>query len=337
MSDDQKVAAAIALAVVLGIVAVMFLVARKVRTAKAEITIPGPPAVKIAAGSEVPAGVAPPSDQVTERRRSLLAGVLVGKDNRTSTSKTIAFAWTLVIAFGLMTLLFAKWLGDPTGWDEQLKDGVQSDYLVLLGGPLAAAVLAKMRATSDANGRTPAAPNSANVQQLVTDDEGDTNLSDFQYLLFNLIAIVYFLGQFLSSQMDSGFPDLPDLLSGLIVTSATGYSATKFVATAKPTLTSVVPLNAAVGGTVKLYGQNLVFPALGNQPALPPIVSVGGVQATLSSYAKIMGADVLEVPVPTGAKPGAGTIAVVRADGLAAVGPAGSDGIAFVVADDSSP
>jgi hypothetical protein len=37
----------------------------------------------------------------------------------------------------------AIWLGDHEPWDRQVDRGLQEEYLLLLGGPFAAAVLAK--------------------------------------------------------------------------------------------------------------------------------------------------------------------------------------------------
>ncbi|HEV2812353.1 MAG TPA: hypothetical protein VGW10_03785 [Solirubrobacteraceae bacterium] len=271
--------------------------------------------------------------QIKVVRRRWLTGIVVGVDHRASTSKTVAFAWTLVIAYGLLALLVAKWWGSSTGWDAQLGDGIQADYLVLLGGPYAAAVLARMRATTQAGegGKPSGAAQDASPTQIVSDDENRTSLGDFQYVLFNLIAIAYFLGEF-TGNLEHGFPDLPDLLSGLVLTSVAGYSATKFVAAAKPTLTSVLPISGLPGAAdVKVYGQNLVLPALGAEPALMPHVAVGGRPATVTAWQKILGADVLTITLHAQATPVVGTLSVVRADGIAAVGPAGSDGIAFTV------
>ena len=71
---------------------------------------------------------------------------------------------------------------------------VSDDYLLLLGGPVAAAVLAKGIVVSQLNNgtltKTPA-PDDAplRVGDLVSADDGSVDLVDFQYSRFNLIAL----------------------------------------------------------------------------------------------------------------------------------------------------
>jgi hypothetical protein len=265
-------------------------------------------------------------------RRSLLGGIVVGKDNRMSTSKTVALAWTVVIAYGLFALLIAWLLGDETGWDKQVKDGLGDDYLVALGGTYAAAVLARVGLAGQGGaGKTTAPPGNEKAVELITDDEGQGALGDFQYVLFNGIAILCFLVLF-TNHLEFGFPDLPDFLAGLALTSAGGYSATKLVAQAGPTLTSVLPVTAAANDSITVYGQNLVVPGsvTGGADVLPK-VAIGGKTVTALQHARVLGADVLTITVPTGATAGPSVVTVVRGDGAAAVGPAGSNGLPFTV------
>jgi hypothetical protein len=76
--------------------------------------------------------------------------------------------------------------------------------------------------------------------QAVTDDTGKADLVDSQYLLFNVIALIYFLGAFFQDPQ-AGFPSIPTLLFALTSTSTAGYVANKAVASATPMLTSVSP------------------------------------------------------------------------------------------------
>ena len=88
---------------------------------------------------------------------------------------------------------------------------------------------------------TPSAPmGDAVPSQLLTDDNGDTDLGDFQYVLFNAIGLTFFLGDFIGD-LASGFPVLPPLLTGLLLTSTAGYGAKKLLPQVPPTLTSVIP------------------------------------------------------------------------------------------------
>ncbi len=267
-------------------------------------------------------------------RRSAFSAIVVGRDHRASTSKSVLLAWTLAIAYGLLALLIAKWLGDGAGWDRQLRNGLQEEYLVLLGGPFAAAVLAKTAAVGQAQrGRTPAAPGFASAKQLVADDAGDTELGDFQYVVFSLIGLAYFFGTFLG-HLGAGFPDLPPILTGLMLTSAGGYTAKKLIQQARPAVTSAVPASMVAGGEgLLVYGTDLIVPAsvAPDGTAQLPIVAVGGRRASVTEFDHVLGADRLTVTIARDAAPGRGTLAVVRADGVPALGPAGADGISFHV------
>src|SRR5215208_693404 len=147
-----------------------------VADAAGEITIPGEPARTVTRGTVLLGSQAQHADMpVKQQRRSWLAALVVGKDHRVSTSKTVVFAWTVAVAFGLLSLIIAVWLGDHGPWDAQVKRGLQEEYLLLLGGPFAAAILAKYAAVSQSDTKTAAPVGDANAGQLVNDDSGDTD------------------------------------------------------------------------------------------------------------------------------------------------------------------
>jgi hypothetical protein len=269
--------------------------------------------------------------------RSGLGSVVVGTDNRLSTSKTTMFVWTLAILYGLLALLLAKAFGDDRGWAVLTgPKGLQEEYLLLLGGPYAAAIVAKVSAVGQATteGKPPAhLTEKPNLGQLISDDAGATDLGDLQYLLFNLVALVFFLIDFWSAP-EQGFPDLPSLLAGLVLTSAGGYAAKKFIRQSGPVLTSLVPPAGAAGQPgVLIYGTNLVIGknVTADGKDLLPRVNLGSLDVEITDHQQILGADRLTVTLPAGATAGVALLSVVRADGLAAVGPAGSDGIPITV------
>ena len=101
---------------------------------------------------------------------SFVTSVIMGQDNRTSTSKTFVLMWTLLIAWGLISLLLpgeivrgracaagsdiqaginsCQAAGDQVGllqlsWRQFLSSGLSAAYLVLLAIPATAAVVAK--------------------------------------------------------------------------------------------------------------------------------------------------------------------------------------------------
>ena len=79
--------------------------------------------------------------------------------------------------------------------EQHLFDGVVAgtgstwpDYLVLLGGPLAALVVAKAatsaKSATGAVQKSPAADSAVSLKQVVTDDNGNPDFVDTQYFLF---------------------------------------------------------------------------------------------------------------------------------------------------------
>lgn len=272
-----------------------------------------------------------PSGDYTRVWLPFLRQLVVGKDNRTSTSKMVALAWTYAVFFGLLSLIVARWLGNPAGYHVLTKTGLRGEYLLFLGGPYAAAVIAKYKAQSSTD-RTAAPVGAANPKQLVTDDSGDIDLGDFQYVLFNALALAFYLGS-LIPHLQQGMPKLPSLLTGLALTSAGGYTAKQLVAQATPTLLSLLPSDAPRGSAVEVWGDNLIVPATGTADgsAVPPTVVVGGALTAVTASEQTLGADHLTVQVPPNASLGQTKLRVIRADGVAALGPGGTDSLAVTI------
>jgi hypothetical protein len=159
---------------------------------------------------------------------SSLRGLVIGQDNRLSTSKTIAAIWTYVVGAALLALVYAELKNHPHPLDATNKSGVIGQYALLFGGPLGAAILAKGIVSNQVD-KNPAAKTSADkasAADLVSGDAGNTDLGDFQYVIFNLVALVYVLGTFLHDPAN-GLPHIPDVLLGLTSVSAVGYVGKK--------------------------------------------------------------------------------------------------------------
>jgi hypothetical protein len=244
-------------------------------------------------------------------RRSL-AGLVMGKDNRVSTSKLQVLVWTYAIAGGLVSLVVAKWAGAAAGYDNLLKEGLKDEYLILLGGPFAAAIAAKAiigakvenKTITKTDGPTDASTGEL-AAQAISDDTGNVDLVDTQYLLFNLVALVYFIGGFVT-QTEDGFPEIPDLLVALTGASAAAYVSNKAVLRALPVLTSVFPAKAAVGEPVNIFGTTLLIPREGGTEQYQDVhVAFDGLEAPVvdKSHA-VSGDDRLTVNVPGGTSDG---------------------------------
>jgi hypothetical protein len=155
-----------------------------------------------------------------------LAKLIIGDDGRVSTSKTIAVVWTFVVAAILLAIVYASFLDHSQALDATNASGVVAQYALLFGGPLGAAILAKGIVNNQvkANPKPPA--DSASAKDLVSNDVGDTDLGDFQYVMFNSVALVYVIGTLLHDPI-SGVPHIPDVLLGLTSVSAVGYVGKK--------------------------------------------------------------------------------------------------------------
>jgi len=204
------------------------------------------------------------------------SGLVTGYDGRRSTSKTITFAWTFVVAWMLITIGFVAARSGASFTD--LLHNTPSLYLVLLGGPYAAAILAKVTVSSGVQaGRIQKPPaTSTGPADIVSNDTGSTDLYDFQYTLFNLVALLIVIFLF-GAHPGKGFPGIPDFLAILTGGSALAYTVNKGVTSNAPSISDVQPQTSRVGDSVRVTGTNLL-PAAAKDAV--PAVTVGGVQAS---------------------------------------------------------
>jgi hypothetical protein len=198
----------------------------------------------------------------------VVQGALIGADGRLSTSKLQAFQWTFVLAWALLSIFIIDWAGDADGYNALIDEGIKDEYLVLLGGPFVALISAKAIVSALTDSGTvvkPAAPDdtpatiSSRVREAFSDDSGNTDLVDTQYLIFGSLALIVFIVTFIR-ETDGGLPQLPTFLVALAGAGATTYVAKKAtLSDSKPTLDHVVPdtVKPTPEATVTLFGQNL--------------------------------------------------------------------------------
>ena len=74
-----------------------------------------------------------------------------------------------------------------------------------------------------------------------------------QYLVFNIIAFLYFFTHFLHA---GTFVTVPSLLLGLTSASAATYTLTKALQSSKPIISTVQPAHIVPDATVIVTGQN---------------------------------------------------------------------------------
>jgi len=280
---------------------------------------------------------------------SFISTVILGADNRTSTSKTFVLMWTLLVAWALVALLIAgEFLpqlacvakrtcgGDgigllQMGWAQFLVSGLDGAYLVLLGIPAAAAVAAKAITQGKVDsGATPVVPTtdadeklSARIAQIFSADDGSTDIADLQYVIFNLMTAAYFVAEMLRLT-GVGLPRLPETLLGLTGVSAALYVGKKAATRTQPTITAVFPSFLIGGQTITVTGtgltKDLAVPDAQQPPSLQdPQVTVNGVPATnVQSDANVPDRLTATVPGGLNAKPDpmSGTVEVLSAYGF---------------------
>jgi hypothetical protein len=220
---------------------------------------------------------------------TIIRKLVIGEDERASTSKFQAAAWTYAISFALLTLFFGQafYADFDPGWNIFLDSGLNSDYLWLLGIPsvglAGAKVITQTKAADDPAAKPPKTiPTTSlmtRVRELGTDDndaDPQPALADLQYLIFNAIALLYFLGAFLS-HVEAGLPSLPDSLIALTGVSAASYLATKAAAkSAAPAIVSVQPRTVRLGPNATplvISGTGFIPPSIAGTPT----VMLGGV------------------------------------------------------------
>jgi hypothetical protein len=237
------------------------------------------------------------------KRPTFLKTVILGKDGRTSTSKTFILMWTLLVAWALIALLIAGSLHQhacvaggakackaasnevgllQVGWKHFLHEGLSGSYLVLLGVPAAAGVAAKgitQNAVSDSGFKAENTKAKTNLfertAEIFSADDGTTDIGDFQYMVFNLVTAVYFVVQFVRPD-GTGLPTIPDTLLGLTSVSAGLYVGKKAVTRTKPVVTAVFPQPIQTNGHFTVVGERLT-----QEPTSPteaqPQVTIDGI------------------------------------------------------------
>jgi hypothetical protein len=90
-----------------------------------------------------------------------------------------------------------------------------------------------------------------------SDDDGNTDLVDTQYIAFNILVAVIVIIQF-ASHPGFGAPVIPGFLAALTGASAAAYVANKAITTGNPPgVTQLDPGQVRPEGQAMLYGQNL--------------------------------------------------------------------------------
>jgi len=240
--------------------------------------------------------------------RGGLVRTVIGRGNRLSTSKLQVMLWTFSVSYAfLLFTVYYVWTHESVGFDT-----LNGDYLLLLGGPFAAALLAQATAVSKAKSNTiqqPDAP-APGAADLVEDPSGKSSTTDAQFLVFNLVALIYFYAALV--QKATELPDLPDTLVGLTSISALAYVGGKITNANAPTIKSVSIVSGDDHGAMKaaavirIIGENFVTDPGQPEVTLETVVLFGAKEAIPT---KISAKEIV-VGVPSGVPQGSVEICV---------------------------
>lgn len=240
---------------------------------------------------------------------AFLRHTLIGLDNRTSTSRTVAFLWTLTVAYCLLSLVLIALAPHaifpnqhpgtiPNGWLDAAFHHLDESYLWLLGGAGVAVSAARFVVGSRVASGSLQKANalSPSVADLVSDDQGNLDLVDLQFTLFNAVAIVFVVSQFVQHPAQ-GIPTVPNALAVLTGLSAGLYTGNKVITSNPPTVQGLLSTGVAPGGLAMLRGSNLVPPGVD-----PPSVTMTSVDRSVASPnpipATAVNANVVSFTVP---------------------------------------
>ena len=170
---------------------------------------------------------------------------------------------------------------------------LQPEYLVLLGIPITAAIAAKAlilnkvvagtltKTTGTSEGVM------AGLAETVSNDTGNADLLDSQYVAFNLITLIYFFSAFFSTTVASpsgGLPSIPPTLLALSGVSAAAYVTKKALEKGTaPQVLGVAPRLAVLGRDIYLKVTGAGFCSSGTPTALNA-VTVGGIPVAADSW-----------------------------------------------------
>jgi hypothetical protein len=254
-----------------------------------------------------------------------LPSLVVGKDGRWSTSKTTFVLWTYGVLYMLLSMLVE---GTFVKFTHQVTQGA---YLVLLGFPVGTAVIAKTFTLSKiASGdlaKPDGTPSVNPLADIVSDDTGRFDLLDFQYFVFNVVALAFVIVEF-HHDSTQGLPAVPDTLLVFTLLAAVGYSTKKGLEGSKPSITSMVPSRAAVDAEVVLTVTDTFAPETDPNDAVnaPVAVLFSGASAPIKKRSSSSTVTQLTVTVPHDLTPGQYTVTLVSF-----VGNEGKQGSDFTV------
>lgn len=196
-----------------------------------------------------------------------LRGLLIDQDNRFSTSQTQAALWTIAIVFVLACLLLRRPFGATDDEFGRQFNALDETYLLLLGGPFAAWVVARRTGSAKLENKTiqKVSADEAQLKDLTTNDDGKSDLADTQFFLFSMLALLWFAATFASDP--SGIPSLSTGLAALTSAGALVFIGNKAIAHDAPAISTIIRARGSggvrPGDRIVIKGINFVPPGAG--------------------------------------------------------------------------
>ncbi|MFE0514190.1 hypothetical protein [Streptomyces sp. NPDC058964] len=269
------------------------------------------------------------------RARGGALAPVIGEDNRLSTSRAVAAAWVLFVAYSVLVLAGRLAAASDHAERDALLSGLElargAGVVTVLAVVCGIAVLVRRVVGLRVLGqrlqkvRAPR-PRSAD---LLTDDSGRGTFADIQYAVIGSVALL-FAAVRLARRPDQ-LPDLPWGLAVVVLVSAATYLAGKYAEGGRPVILSVVRAREAgdldgpirTGDDIEIRGACFVPPGAQTADHLSRmVVRVGAVDVHVPLIPVTGGFSnpsdtVLTVPVPVDVEPGRVEVQVITAAGVA--------------------
>ncbi|MFC5954409.1 hypothetical protein ACFP51_07885 [Streptomyces pratens] len=268
------------------------------------------------------------------RARGGILAPVIGEDNRLSTSRAVAAAWVLFLAYAVLVLVGQLAVASDhrerdaliAGLELARGAGVVTVLAVVCGIAVVVRRVVGLRVQGQRLQKVRA--DRPRAADLLTDDAGRGGFADIQYVVISGVALA-FAAVRLARRPDQ-LPDLPWGLAVVVLVSAATYLAGKYAEGGRPVILSVVRAREAgdldapirTGDDIEIRGAGFVpLGAQGADRLARMVVRVGAVHVHVPLVPVAGGFDnptdaLLTVPVPADVEPGRVEVQVVTAAGV---------------------
>ncbi|WP_320779208.1 hypothetical protein [Streptomyces sp. CRN 30] len=268
------------------------------------------------------------------RARGGVLAPAIGEDNRLSTSRSVAAAWVLFVAYAVLVLVGQLALASAHGQRDALISGLElsrgAGVVTVLAVVSGIAVLVRRvvgtRVLSQRLQKVRA--DRPRAADLLTDDAGRGTFADIQFVVINTVALAFAAVRL--ARRPEQLPDLPWGLAVLVLVSAATYLAGKYAEGGRPVVLSVVRAREAgdldgpirTGDDIEIRGAGFVPPGAQTADRLSRmVVRIGAVNVHVPLVPVAGGFSnptdtLLTVPVPADVEPGRVEVQVVTAAGV---------------------